>query len=597
MQIIGIHLLKKKRMLRPLFFVFFLISFGFAQAAIAIDKKLYNDPQWLALLHIYKGSPDITDGDFFIGGKFVSSKDEFDKSVTSFFVQNDQKAKCRFPARFFWLAQKLNIQNADIGSCPDFELYQEKVPVDSISLLFGAEDISIPTSMMGHIFLRLSGLNEKGERIDHAISFYTNTKNIGFFELILKSFAFGMKGYYSLSSLQDYKNSYLYNEQRNVWEYTLALKPDQKELIKNHLYELRDIKFKYLFHFYNCATFIHSLLDTTYPELSSVRSAWVTPLDVVRGVYKEEKVESMTVFPASKWKMAAIQDSFDIDKKDIKEIRKQNYENIQTDSPATWELAKAYNHFLSEEGKIDRKRWEKDEALINARSGGVGLDLSQYKLPHKTQNDSQVVLATESRNGEQIHKIGYLPMSHTIADDNSQYISESELKIFDLHLAYNGHQRKFGVDELNLYSLAVYNPSFDLMGSFSWKFNMGYGPRFQIENNFDHVYFIEGALGKTYRVLKDVDLFGFLNVNSSQNERFNFDLGPEVGAIIREVGSMKTILSVGRDFKLVPEKSIDELGVTQAVNFGAHAVNVVYRMSLVGKRTNNNYSLVYKFLY
>jgi hypothetical protein len=613
---------KKKRIIYPLFFctAYLVLLLNSAWATInynssnsvklnkALNERLYEDPQWLALLHLYKGSPDINDSDFYINHIFSNARDEFIISFSTFFESNIQKEKCRFPARFFWLVNKLKItENNTLGTCPNYENYIEKVPLETVSLVFGAEDIAIPASMMGHVFLKLSGKDHDGNRIDHAISFYTNTKDVSFIGLLLKSFVTGMKGYYTLTPYQFYKNTYLYNEQRNVWEYSLKLDSAQIELLKNHLYELKNIKFKYLFHYYNCATFIHGVLNILYPEINSTRSSWVTPLDVVRGVYDNKLTNLITVFPSSKWKIAALQDVFKINYNDINQIKNQRYGNLNLDKMtyeqkiSTLELAKAYNHYLSEENIINRDKWAEQEKIILDKkeefSKGSELDLSEYKLPHKTIKSTQIILALDSRNDEKILRIGYLPLSHSLADDNSQYISESALKIGEIYFAYNRNSKIIKLDELNLYSLAAFNPANALLGTISWKFNIGYGPRIQIENQFENVYFIEGALGRTFRLVNDLDLYGFINLAANDKKTFNFNLGPELGFIIREVKSMKSIISFNRDFNIIAKKSINEMSFTQAINFTNHAFNLIYNNYGIDHIGINRFSFVYKYLY
>lgn len=613
----------QKRIIHPLFFcIFGLIVISYFNNVFAktftpdstvlkkaLDEKLFDETHWLALLHINNGNIDIEDKNFYIDHHFTNAKDEFVNSFTQFFINNNQSEKCRFPARFNWMASKLEIaKKVTLGNCPEYDEYLTKVPIDTVSLVFGAEDISIPASMMGHVFLKLDGKKPNGDQLNHAISFYTNTSDVSFIDVFIKSFFTGMKGYYTLSPYHVYKNNYLYNEQRNVWEYSLQLNKSQINLLQSHLYELKNIRFKYLFHSYNCATFIHGLLNVVFPDEFARRSSWITPLDVIRASYEKKITSSITVYPSSKWKIAALIDSFKLNSKNIDLIKDQQYEKIILDKDTTeeekiaiWELAKSYNHYLAEDDVINREEWNKHEKLIEDKKNEINskavIDLTQYKVPHKTIKSAQVILTTESRNNEKILRIGHLPLSHSLSEDNSQYISESSLKMGELHFAYNINQHKIKLDELNLYSIATYNPSNKILSPISWKFSIGYAPKWQIDNQITNAYYIQGGLGKTYRLNADIDIYGFANIEATQKNTFNLNIGPELGLIIREIESMKSIVSVNRDYFIVSTKTVNRLNLTQAINFNSHTFNLTLSKNIQNNNQSNDYSLIYKFLY
>ncbi len=285
----------------------------------AVAKNLHNSPIWKSLLHVSNGKLNIEDPNFIMSKGIFSLKNELEKTIYSFFGdidKGDSHGICKFPARFFWIKSELNLDD-DIFphvQCAEFEEYLKKAPADEISLVFVSENVSNPSSMMGHVFLKLSGYNYKSNYVEHAVSFFTIIDTINIPLLILKSTITGMNGFFSLLPYSEQVKRYLEVEDRNVWEYELDLSEKNKMLIYYHIWELKDLQMRYLFTGYNCATVIYNTLSLSSENfLKNNNRLWITPKDVVKETYRNNLIVGTKLIPSDKWNIRMLSEALDND--------------------------------------------------------------------------------------------------------------------------------------------------------------------------------------------------------------------------------------------------------------------------------------------
>lgn len=593
MQIVSFVLIRGP--LWPL--LFFVLFFSPVHAQDLKDAdRLSMSPTWHSLLHLHKNKNDVSDPAFYIRGKFTDAKSELLDDYRAFYIDHNRDLICHFPARALWLQQTLSLPPVDFSNCTELNRFMEKAPMEKVSVVFASENLTSPTSMMGHIFLKIEGLNQKGEHLEHAISFFTNVQNVSFPELAFKSLITGMKGYYALSPYSGQKNAYLYNEQRNIWEYELPLSQEQKTLLQYHLYELKPIAFTYLFHAFNCATLIDNIIALPYPQIKDDRGFWVTPLDVVRSMKKYDLIADTHVYPASKWMIKSLQESYDFDDKSLSLMKKQDYHELakayrtSESQFLNMTLARSYNNYLFEEEAIPYQAWSSSEAFLKDKKQAAmsesELDLSKFKKPADTIQDSQLITGYMRRKNKNLFCLGLLPASHGLEDDTSQYNNESELKLGEVIFSYNSSDKHFRVDQVTAYSAASFNPNNALTGGLSGKFNIGYGPR-----PFDHSYYFEGGIGKTWRMKRDVDLYLLADGGIRLKNKFHLYGSPETGAIIREIWKMKSIFSYSKVFTTGESySSFDQFKFTQAINLGDYAIDLEWLKA----NHDNSYALLLK---
>lgn len=263
----------------------------------AESVNLYEDKVWKSLLHLDKNDkPSINTKTFLLSYDDFSSKNEFNKTIDYF--KKDKRNICKYPARFFWLSQNsdLTFKEFDLNSCNRFNTYVQNTNPYNISLVFVSEDVSNPTSMMGHIFFKLDGVNYKGSHVKNAISFFTIIDTLNLPYLALESTVLGMKGYFVLKPYQKQIAQYTQNKERNIWEYSLDLTQNDIKLLTYHFWELKDVDITYYFTGYNCATIVDDLLNIVSKSSSKDNlNLWVTPKDVIKKAAKNNLIKETKV--------------------------------------------------------------------------------------------------------------------------------------------------------------------------------------------------------------------------------------------------------------------------------------------------------------
>ena len=285
----------------------------------AIENNLHKSYIWKSLLQATNDKLNIKDTNFILSGDNFSLENELAKTIQSFFDAPNDSVKhpiCRFPARFFWIKSELGLNDSTFPDvrCPEFEEYRNRAPAQKIYLIFVSENVSQPSSMMGHVFLKLSGHDHNSNYVEHAVSFYTIIDTMNIPLLIFKSTVTGMKGFFSLLPYSEQVKRYLEVEDRNVWEYGLDLSEKNKMLMYYHIWELKDLQMKYLFTGYNCATVIYNILSLSSENfLKNNNRLWITPKDVVKEAHRNNLIAGTKLIPSDKWNIRMLSEALDND--------------------------------------------------------------------------------------------------------------------------------------------------------------------------------------------------------------------------------------------------------------------------------------------
>lgn len=465
----------------------------------ATQNKLYKKNEWKALLH-YDDDFKVTDKKFLISDEEHSLKNELIATIQAFYdlpshyKNENNHAQCKFPARFLFITHELNISKDEFPKvhCQDLQIYKEKAPADSISLIYASENVKSPSSMMGHVFLKFSGKNYKNREVDHAITFYTVIESINPLKLIYQNTISGMRGMFALQPYEKIKENYIHKENRNLWEYKLSLSGYEKKLIYYHTWELKGINMKYYFTSYNCSTVIYNMLSLANPKIYDDKKLWTTPLDTVKFLYKYNLIKEARLFPSDIWLVKMLEDT-DIDLNSIKSVKKRIF------------------------------------------------DISKYKSPNKIPNERQFSVGYKNLDKEQYMKLSFLPASHLINDYNREYFGESELKIGYLSILANKNKMK--LDEFTLYKMKSYMPYNNLTNDMSYQFELSVKQEYTRKKKDTTTFKIDSGIGIDFLVFNDINIFTLLNggLGYSRYDNFHFLFNPQMGMTIYEVFDMKSL--------------------------------------------------------
>ncbi|WP_431687539.1 DUF4105 domain-containing protein [Hahella sp. NBU794] len=523
---------------------------------LALEKELYQDPAWKSLIHFQDGNTKVNDNSFILSGSDFNPKNELVLTINYLLNSSgDSQAICRFPARYYWLGEKLSIDTANLENCSGLKEYISRAPIDDIDLVYSSENLSQPSSMMGHILLKISGKNDEGRIVEHGVSFFTEVKGVNVPKIMFDSLVVGKPGYFALTPYSDKLDQYLRREQRNVWEYRLDSTEFQRKLIQYHIWELKQTKLDYFFHDYNCATLTSFMVSFIDPSVLNMDGLWMTPLDVVKQAHQAGIIDHVSVLPSNRWKIRMLEESLPRSVADsVKKSVEHNEINDLPDSDnpeqdfLMLQLAGYYTDYLHETDLIDARSWRNLTDKVEQRKARqeevYEIDISEYKNPVKTPKDSQLYSGLALIGDEAFIRVGFLPASHGIEDDNRQFFSENELKLGDLSFLVSPEDGKVKLDRFQLYSVSSLIPWDSFTGGLSGRLEVGLEQHYDEHIRRHSAANISGGLGMTFALDRDMSVYFLAMGGYGFGDGTSYlYLNPEAGMIINEVYDMKSIIS------------------------------------------------------
>lgn len=533
----------------------------------ALDLNLDQHLTWRALLHIDQTTARIQDPNFLLSRQQgFSPKQELLLTLQALLDPTTMtQTYCRFPARATWLTQMLDLDiQVKTENCPDLNEFLAKAPADQIDLVYASENLYSASSMMGHVLLKLSGLNDQHRSVAHAVSFYTEVKGFNLPKILYDSVIVGKKGYFSLSPYADKHRYYAEGEQRNIWTYTLKLDPAQRRLIQLHLWELRQTQLKYFFHTYNCATFTNLILAIANHPTLSASSGWVSPLDSVKLVHDADLISSTTIAPSNRAMVRVLTERQPLSwRNDFKRLLQQQLIPEQAAGQSTTAYvetllaAQYYAQYLADQQQITPEQAQHivttSEQKISSLIPDYIVDFSQYKTPTLQPKDAQMYLGLSSEDQQYAIRLGGFAASHRLEDDNRQRMSENQLRIADLTLSIETKpEPQVRIDQFSLYNMTSYLPYDPLTGGLSVAFSMGYDPLYDAQLNRRHVVQVKGGLGLSDQSWSDVTIYAMANAAVAYNrhdQAFSY-VEPQIGLILNTIYDGKTLLQLSQHHSL-----------------------------------------------
>lgn len=470
-------------------------------------QGLDQHPVWHALLHLNKGQTQIQSPGFLLSNGGFSPFNEMVATLT-YLYGTESGAVCRFPARYLWLQAALDLPELAITACPDILEFIDKAPFDELALVYATDSHTQASSMMGHTFLKLSGENHAGQMRAHAVSYYTDANSINLPKELWQSLVSGKKGIFSLTPYNREVEKYVDQEQRNLWEYTIRTTPMQRELIRNHLFELKQIELTYFLHAYNCATVLANILRLT-ENLPEPGPLWTTPQDVVRQAQQANMVVATTVRVADPWiyrhLLPAQTASFQREAMNFL-TTEENRPALKT-HPRQHPFLSALNGVLHKTQKISDARWAENERrlqALNAPMSTATVHLPNELNPALAVGDSRLALSWVSRPAGISTLLHWVPASHLLTDKPQNPQAETEFQLFSGALEITAdHQLK--LHRLHILSTRSLQPWDPLLKPLSRKTRIGYGAWSQHPADPKHMH-MQSAWGITQRWWPQLDV-------------------------------------------------------------------------------------------
>ena len=278
--------------------------------AEASEKSLYSASEWLALLHYHDesfGGPEsyVDDKAFFLAsdGSYDAAAELF---ATLELFGAEPASRCRYPARYNWLSTQLDFSELKVfdTECAEYQDWRETLNASSIVLVFAASYVNSPSSMYGHTFLRFDppNIDQSSPLLSYALNFGASvTGSEAGLLYAWRGIAGGYPGHFSAGTYIEKTKKYSRLENRDLWEYRLALTPAEVDQMLAHVWELNEVSFDYYFFDENCSFRLLELIEVARPDLdlTSGFDAWAIPLDTVRVVEKAGLIADVYYRPSN----------------------------------------------------------------------------------------------------------------------------------------------------------------------------------------------------------------------------------------------------------------------------------------------------------
>jgi hypothetical protein len=554
----------------------------------SFEKKLYEDPYWLALLH-YKSKlfgrdgviSDVHTSRFFLSptGR-TNPKSELKATITAIFAKQsmddlDAHGQCRFVARFNWLKSRLDWQSNALPDveCPGFNKWSLDGQVESISFVFASGYLDNPASYFGHpllVFNRNSS-ESHDKLLDTSLNYGAITPGT---DNALVYAAKGLFGGYEagFSNFQFYYHNHNYgeNELRDLWNYQLDLNEEKVNQIVSHTWELLGNKFSYFFLHDNCAYRMSELLEMVVEEPLLPRNVPYaipyTVYDRLSSITKDDGnplVKKVTRIPS---RQSRLYDKYfsleDHQRSIVKSIAKKDYgfdsESYQALSPLkkteVIETLFDYNSLRTSKDGVstvysdDKRRLLLERLKLPAREISPLIMSGDIKPPHEGQRPVLTRLSAiyNSDFGSGL-EIRLRPAYYDLIAPETGRLPNSSLSVFDLKLsAFEDRVILRKLDFLSIETLNIARTDLPGDGGLAWRFRFGFESQ-DLSCVGCSVFSIDGGAGLAHELTPSLITYGMLEgrLQTQQEGLGSIAATPRVGVLGTIGKQWKTLLSIG----------------------------------------------------
>lgn len=543
----------------------------------AHDARLADAPLWHALLHYeqrpFGGVKSLIDSpDFFLAADGATNPGaEMEATIRAFFYPADavvrewEHPQCTFVARYRWLRSQLQFDPEGLPQqpCPAFEEWRAAIDPVSLTLVFPEAYMNNPSSMFGHTLLRFDTepVGQRRDLLAYASNYAADPGEDNAVVFAWKGLFGGYAGMYSLQPYYEKINEYSDWEQRDLWEYELALSQEEIDRVVQHLWEMRGVVFAYFFFDENCAYQVLALLRAARPDLPTwLRfNLWVIPADTVRVVTQDAGLlRGVAYRPSATTRLRHAADDLADDERRLA-VRIAQGDVSLDDSQVTelpprqraLVLTVAHDYlrhsYLSRE--IDRQPGaERARQILTALSR---LPDTQDLVPpvqppalgpEQGHGTARLAIGAGWRDQRPFAQLRVRPSFHDLLDPTGGYIRGAQIQFLDAAVRVYG-DGEVRLHELSLIDILSLAPRDDFFHPIAWSFrtqaksilikNTGHDSG--IDDLGEHyAWHSRGGIGLAYELPASGLLYGLLNVDLDVAPELNdsFALGPgaEVGA-------------------------------------------------------------------
>ncbi|WP_245932520.1 DUF4105 domain-containing protein [Isoalcanivorax indicus] len=488
--------------------------------AEALAESLAESPRWLALLHVNRGTTLRSRGRSYVADQnfFLSADGRHDPyaelvATHEALKPEGSEARCAYPARYRFLSEALGWQHdAPFEHCSEYLEWRALMPDERVVLVFPAAYLNSPSSMFGHTLLRLDGDESDGVWLSQAINFGAEvdaSDNSVFY--IYRGLAGGYPGYFSIVPYVTKIQDYAHLENRDMWEYTLALDAEQRQWLVEHLWELRDIRFDYYFLDENCSFRLLELIDVARPDTGLMEGMRLTevPVNTVRALEDAGLLASRVYRPSKAVELDRLVAQLPADARRLARRLADSPElsasdEFQAFAPQTQRImaqtAYEYLRFIHRKRERDAEVARRSLALLRLANSLPAPDPVPPIEPEAPELGHATKLVAASYGQRENNEFGEIQFRYTYHDwfDNSTgFLRGAQIEALNLRLrsTESGPLKLERLDVVNIRSLA---PRSTFVKPVSWFVNGGI-ERVQAEGRYGLSRYVEAGPGLAWQ--------------------------------------------------------------------------------------------------
>lgn len=486
----------------------------------AAEAKLSQERYWFILLHYkpYRSGHRslIDDPNFFLSpaGK-DNSRAELEATISAFFnstATGDEHPICRFPARFAWIKERLDLADTDFPAtdCKEFKNKRDAtIQPKTLVLVFPSAYMNNPSSMFGHTMLRIDS-DYQSRLLSHVVNYGADIDDSGILYPFKGIFGY-YKGYFKIFPYYERIKEYGDIEQRDLWEYQLNVSESEVQKMFLHLWELKDIYSYYYFFDENCSYNLLFLLEAARPSLRLTEdSLWVIPVDTLRMVKNSGITKGVTFRPALSTRINHIASFLDSpSRRKALEIAGGTLEpslipDNGQETIRVLDLAAEITQYQYNSGKQTKEEYQKRYlSILTKRSKAPLLKDDFDKLfvppaPEEGHFSGRFGLGIGTKNGTPFQEIRYRPAYHSLTDPERGYVEGSQIIFAETAIRYDaGGPVK--LEHINFIDIVSIAPRDDFFSPRSWKVNTGLLQKMGREDEERLTYQLNPGVGLAYK--------------------------------------------------------------------------------------------------
>jgi len=520
--------------------------------------------------------------DFYLSDRdSLDPQAELEATVRAFFTpwtgDPNNHPRCRFPARYFWLSQRLPLPEHDPSHprCSNLEKWSLLDEVQSISLYLIGGYFGNPASTFGHAVLKFNSSARA-----HTNPLFDVTVGFGAMvpqnEWSIRYVAKGLFGGYKAGFLDKYYYAqdlvYSRSEFRDIWDFQLNLTAEQRQLLVFHVWELLGKGFSYYFLDKNCAFRLAELIELLAPEetISDTHLPWYSPVELFVRLRQADNrkvaagephlINSVTFIPSAQRSLIHQLRQLNTDERarfdhivrDGPEAIDNVLSGLPTDEQSTiLDSLLAYADYkitvagdeLDPHGKVYRDKVLLARLQLPSRPS-ASVTVPELPSPAHGSPPMQVTTGVGVDRRSAFTRLGWTAFSWETVGQNS--LEGDELVVSDLSLGVLREGDRFFVDRydfLRIINFAVTPETAADSGDWSWQLRLGSErARYRGTEHYDGI--AELGFGKARQVYDSpIIVYGMLDGAVHSLESY-FRARPHIGARF-DAGSLKAWLYGG----------------------------------------------------